>query len=326
MVTWTARVGVVAALAILLGACSTSFLTRPSVATNADLGGKLTPSWTAQREIADCKYLVESGDFNAAIPRLVSVVNSYPTSPSAIEARYWLGVAYHRASVYRDAMSALQEYLKLAPNGPLAAKAHEELSAVQREYLEKFDVPEEFEPRIRQLKAALRKKPKQLDLQWELADLLWRQGDYRAAGRTYLHIVEKHPEAKSDSRLAGRIQETSEGKWVVVGPGEVQRRDTVTHPLEITNTASFKGRRESWSNPAQYYTVTGEAVNQGARALQGARVTVTIYGFGMVVHDTRTVLLGRLNPRESRAFSVSFTNIDNVNNITQYVCEGGFDR
>ena len=43
-------------------------------------------------------------------------------------------------------------------------------------------------------------------------------------------------------------------------------------------------------------------------------------------YDTTTVSVGRLNPGEIRAFSVRFSNFDNIENINRYECVASFQR
>jgi hypothetical protein len=60
--------------------------------------------------------------------------------------------------------------------------------------------------------------------------------------------------------------------------------------------------------------------------LYGVQVFVTIYGFGNVVFDTSTINIGRLNPGETRAFSVRFSNFDNIENVRRHEAVGTFQR
>jgi predicted Zn-dependent protease len=53
---------------------------------------------------------------------------------------------------------------------------------------------EQFEPALSMLRDALRTRPEELDLQFELGSVLERSGDKKSAERTFLEILDRHPE------------------------------------------------------------------------------------------------------------------------------------
>jgi hypothetical protein len=111
-----------------------------------------------------------------------------------------------------------------------------------------------------------------------------------------------------------------------LSPAEVERRQIQAQPLAVTNTAAFKSGEDLFTRTALFYSVTGQVVNRSDSVLYGVQVIITIYGFGNVVNDTTTVSIGRLNPGEIRAFSVRFSNFENIENINRYECVATFQR
>ncbi|MFA6241883.1 MAG: FxLYD domain-containing protein, partial [Candidatus Hydrogenedentales bacterium] len=116
------------------------------------------------------------------------------------------------------------------------------------------------------------------------------------------------------------------GQYLILTPMEVQRREVEKQPLVIVNMSSFRSGEDLFTRQPLYYSVTGQAVNRSDSVLYGVQVMVTLYGFGNVVYDTTTANIGRLNPGESRAFSVRFSNFDDIENIYRYEAVGSFER
>lgn len=311
----------VAVVAAAIGAVSCATFRESAFSDGATLTGA-----SGEQEVEAARKQIAAGNQSVAIPRLLNTISKYPGSRAALEARYWLGVAYRDIHNYRDAMDTLNEYVRLAPNGPRAQDAKRDLAALNAEYEQKFGTPESLERQTRELIDKLRQDPEQLGYQLQLADLLWRQGDYQQAGRTYIHILEKHPEYAGDATIKQRVERLPDGKYIAVTPAELQRRDARDRPLIITNESSFHSGEDLLTRVKLFYVVTGQAVNQGDSVLKNVRVEVTIYGFGNVVYETSMVDIGSLNPGEARAFSVRFSNFDNIDNVTRFECVGHYER
>jgi hypothetical protein len=113
---------------------------------------------------------------------------------------------------------------------------------------------------------------------------------------------------------------------MIVTPSEIERRSIENRPLLITNTNYFRSGEDLITRESRFYVVSGQAHNRSDSILYGVQVHVTIYGFGNVIYDTATVNIGRLHPGEQRAFSIRFSNFDNINNVARYECIGTFDR
>lgn len=279
-----------------------------------------------QQELSEAKYMVEHGDYTVVIPRLLQLIANYPNSKAALEARYLLALSYKEVKSYRDAIDVLNEYMRIAPSGPHAEECKKLASTLTEEYERTYWTEKKLVARIDELNQKLTADPNNLDLQWELADLLWKRGDYRNAGAMYASIAQKSPEKAADPLMASRIEIMPSGQYLILTPGEVQRREVEKQPLVIVNMASFRSGEDLFTRQPMYYSVTGQAVNRSDSVLYGVQVMVTLYGFGNVVFDTTTANIGRLNPGESRAFSVRFSNFDDIENVYRYEAVGSFER
>jgi len=287
--------------------------------------GVFTQHSTA-REVAEARRLIEAGEPDAAIPRLVQITSVRQESDTSLDARFWLGVAYAGVNSYRDAIDVFQEYLRLAPQGEHAAQSAEYLARLKKEYNERFLSPEQLDNQIRTLSGRLKQTPGDFGIQWELADLLWQRGDYELAGELYVAIVKDHPEYAQDVTVVKRIELMPSGRYVVLSPTELERREVKKRPLTIFNVSSFRSGSDRFTRARKYYVVTGQVMNRGDSVLYQVQVIVTIYGFGNTVYDSKAVNLGRLNPGEVRAFSVQFRHFDSIDNIHRYECVGRFQQ
>jgi tetratricopeptide (TPR) repeat protein len=281
---------------------------------------------SSSREVEEARRMIEAGDTTVVIPRLLQIISKYPNSKSSMDARYWLGVAYMEIKSYWEAIEVFDEYLRLAPDGKYAEQSAQYAASLQTEYERKYWTAEKLETRIHELTETLKADPNNTENQLQLADVLWKRGDYEYAGRLYARVIKENPETASDPEISMRIEMLPSGGYIVLTPGEVQRREVERQPMAIINTASFKSGRDLITRENLYYVITGQAVNRGDSVLYGVQVIVTIYGFGNMVYDTNTVTIGRLNPGEIRAFSVRFSNFQNIDDIHRYECAGTFER
>lgn len=270
--------------------------------------------------------MIEKGDTSVVIPRVIHLISKYPDSPTAIEARYVLGLAYRDIKSYQSAMEMFEEYLRLAPEGSSAEAARTQLAELAAEYNERFTSPEELDQKIAAATERVNQSPTDLASRLELADLLWQRGNYGESAQLYYEIVRDHPEYAQDGTVSSRVELLPAGGYVVLSPAEVQRREIEARPLTIENEASFRAGRDLFTREHDAYVVTGQAFNRSDSVLYGVQVYVTLYGFGGTVFDSSTVVIGRLNPGERRAFSVRFTNFDNIENIQRFECVGEFQK
>ncbi len=290
------------------------------------LKGTLADKGALSKELEEARRIVESGDQTRAIPRLVHVISKYPNSDVGAEAHYWLGVAFYKSQSYRDAIDMFKTYQELRPNGRYAAQSKAYTDQLVEEYEKKFMTAEALEAQVQEVAGKLRNEPGNLDLQMQLADLLWKRGDYQKAGEIYDAIAKANPNYPGMTIIAERVEYLTNGEYVLLTPVERQRRYIKERPLEVVNTTSFQINRGLITREHQYYVVTGQVINRGESVLYGVQVVVTIFGFGNVVWDTNTVSFGRMNPGESRAFSVRFTNFPNIDDINRYEVVPTFQR
>ncbi len=315
----------VTALLFVSAGCTTPRSNPPMTETPVSKN-RVINERSSSKEVEEARRMIKSGDTTVVIPRLLQVIGKYPNSKSSLDARYWLGVAYMEIKSFREAIEVFNEYLRLAPDGEFADQSQQYIASLQEEYERQYLTPEKLDARIRALTETLKADPNNLDNQLKLADMLWKRGDYEYAGRLYAQVVKVNPETASDPEVSSRIEFLPSGGYVVLTPAEVQRREIEKQPLAVINTASFQSGRDLLTRESLYYVVTGQVVNRSDSVLYGVQVIVTIYGFGNMVYDTNTVNIGRLNPGEIRAFSVRFSNFQNIDDIHRYECVGSFER
>ncbi len=306
----------------LAGACQTQGGLR---ADGLSSGGALREG-AAQRAVQQSRELVAARDYATAIPRLRQTVTAYPGTRAALEARYWLGVAYRGIHGYQEAAEVLMEYLRLAPDGSMADAVREELEGLKEEYSSKFDTAEGLERRVREVRRELRDSPDDASLRLELADLYWRQGDYANATKAYAALLKRKPEYAQNEKVRSRVERRRDGKYIPLTPAEMLSRFVKENPVAVVDDHSFKSGRDSRTNAYLYYVVSGRVLNRSGAALRSVRVEVTIYGFGNSVYGSKVIALGRLNAGEARAFSARFGDFDNIENVLRYECAPSFDR
>jgi hypothetical protein len=312
-------------LAGVMGGCATPRTVPPMTVLPAEKG-RVYDDHAAAREVEEASKMIDAGDTSAVIPILLNVISKYPASEAALDARYWLGIAYYKIGGYRDAIELFKEYLRLAPSGKHTVECAQQMAKVTEEYGQKYLSPRELDDKIKAITDTLDPAADDVKTEMELADLLWKRGDYTKAGNLYKRIVGKHPEYANDPAVTSRVELLPNGEYTVLTPAEVQRRQAEAQPLVIINTASFHSGHDLFTREQRYYAVTGQVVNRSDSVLNGVQVIVTIYGFGNVVYDTTTVNIGRLSPSEIRAFSVRFGNLENIENVNRHECVGTFQR
>ena len=298
-----------------------------SLSTSSSMGhSPLGNAQSTSSSLAEAEQMIKSKDYELAIPRLVQLIAKKPDSNAAVEGRYLLGVAYVHINSVQDAIGVFDEYLSLAPQGPHAQEVKEYVAKLKAEYEKKYPNPDELDARIKTAMKQVQTHPGDDNAQLNLADLLWKRGDYDTAGKIYIKLLNKDPNYGRKPEIAQRIEHMPDGQYIVLTPSEIERRSIESRPLEIVNTYTFRSGEDLLTREKRFYVVTGQAYNRGDSILYGVQVHVTIYGFGNVIYDTATVNIGRLNPKEKRAFSVRFSNFDNIENVARYDCVGTFER
>lgn len=320
--------GAICGFLLLLGAgcASTPDALTPPIGANSRPGEEPLESAAAQRELALSQRMIRAGEYSQAIPRLMHIMNKYPSSPAATDALYFAGIAYYNISGLNDARTQFNQYLQAAPEGSYAASSRQYLATMKDQAEQNLATEAAVDRRIAEVKAESGDKG-ELPQRLELADLYWKKGQYDVAGKLYEEILAEYPALANDSVVRTRMEKVAEDTYVLLTPSEVLRREAESEPLVIFNTSAFRsGRFESWpaTSKERYYTVTGQVTNRGSNTLQEVQVIVTIYGFGSLVYDTQTVAVGTLQPGDTRAFSARFNNFDNIENINRYECIGTY--
>lgn len=316
-------IGVILATGALVS-CTTPRKASHSLGQPAKTG--VADEIAARREVDGLRKKVETSANSTVIPELLQTISKYPGTEAGVEARFFLGRAYQQIGSYPDAVNLYQEYIRLAPSGPYAGEAQRYVADLQAEYEARYPSPETIEAQLLRAQEAAQADPDNVTKRLALADLLWQRSSYGKAGEVYAGVVERWPQYLQDAVVQSRMQFMPDGTYVVLSPGEVQRRQIEAQPLECINLNSFQSGRDTFTHKPLYYAVTGQVVNRSGSTLYGVEVIVTIYGFGNVVYDTTTVVFPRLGPKEIRAFSVRFSNFENIENVYRYECVANFQR
>lgn len=278
----------------------------------------------ARHEVDDARRMIDQADYQTAVSHLQKTIEGHPSASAALDARYYLGMAYFLMDAHENAFTSLNDYLRLAPSGAYAGDARELVARMSTEHDRKFPPRDTLDSRIAEARAQLANNPSALDVRIRLADLLWKRGAHDEAGEEYQRIVETDPSFARSRTFLNRIEIQSDGSYVYLTPQEIRRRSIEREPLVIVNTNSFQSGRQPRTQVPRFYVVTGVAANRSDKTLNGVEVDITIYNFSNTVYDARTVRMGRLGPGGSRAFSVRFSNFEDINNIDRYTCTGTF--
>jgi len=282
---------------------------------------------SAQQELAQVKGMMKAGEYSIVIPRLTSIVSQYSDTEAGIDARYFLGLTYYKIDGLYNADQNFQKYLELAPQGKYAALSREYIASIEGVLAKSHTEQAALEERVARYDDVA--APEELAAHLELADVYWNNREYEKAGVLYTKILKAWPSLKEDAIIRQRMERTPDGNYVILTPEEVERRYADAEPLAIFNTRSWRSgrfRSDQYDYTDQFYNVSGQAVNRAQYPLRDVTVIVTIFSFGGTVYDTRTISIGRMNPGETRAFSVRFTNFDNIENVRRFECVGTYQR
>ncbi len=318
---------VIICLMVAVGAgCSTIHATRPAPVMPSRESSRIYDNHAAGQEIEEARILIETSDPSEAIPRLLNTIQKFPGTDSSLEARYWLGMAYYKIGGFRDAVGMFSDYARLRPKGEHAAQCTELIARLTEESNAKYPTLEQLDEQIKKATEEVAAKPDDVQLEMDLAELLWKRGDYPKAGAVYAALVAKHAEYANDGTVKERIEFGANGQYVLLTPVEMLRRRDAADPLVVINSSGFKSGRDLFTREQRFYSVSGQILNRSDNALNGVQVIVTIYAFGTAVLDTSTVSVGQLRPGEKRPFSVRFNNFDNIENVNRFECIGTFQR
>ena len=316
------------ALALLVAGCQSSGVrlirdnSGPFAASNAALIHA-----SAQQELAEAKRMMRSGEYSMVIPRLTSIVSQYPDTEAGREAYYFLGLTYYKIDGWYNADRNFKRYLDLAPEGKYAALCREYVSGIEEAIAKRHADRAALEARVAKYDSV--DEPEELAAHLELADVYWNNTEYEKAAVLYTKILKAWPSLKDDAIIRQRMEMGPDGNYVVLTPAEVERRYADADPLAVFNTQSWRSGRyrpDQYDYSNQYYNVSGQVVNRAETPLRDVSVIVTIYSLGNRVYDSRSYHIGRLNPGETRAFSVRFANFDNIENVRRYECVGTYLR
>ncbi len=301
----------------MLGGCVTS--ANPSGASASD-------ERAARNAVESAKQVYENSNYHMAVPRLQDILMRYRDTKAADEALYLLGKTYQRMGSSRDAMALFDEYLRIAPNGLHTAACQQSLNELDTVFSKQFATVERMNQTILDLRASLKQTPDSAIMQFKLANLLWQRGNYDESGKLYASLVLHHSQYADNEIIHKRIEWLPENQYIVLTPAEVLLRDAQNTPLIISNESTFRMGEDYFTRGHTKYAVTGQVTNRGDSVLYGVQVFVTIMGMGNVIYDSRTIGISRLIPGETRAFSVTFSNFPNIENIIRHECVATFQR
>jgi tetratricopeptide (TPR) repeat protein len=289
---------------------------RPFAPGNAALDGV-----AAEQELAEARRMLQAGEHSRVIPRLMDITTEYAGTKAATEAWYVLGLTYYKIDGLYNAEQYFRKYLSLAPDGDFAALCREYLAGIESAAEQRGAARAALESRVAKYNGVA--APEELAASLELAETYWHDGDFEKASAVYVRVLRTWPSLKNDTLIRRRMELGPDGQYTVLTPDEAERRQSAAEPLTVFNVQSFRSGRyrpDQYSYVDEYYNVAGQAVNRSEQALLDVSVIVTIYGLAGQVYDTQTVQLGRLKPGEVRAFSVRFSNFDNIENVHRHEC------
>jgi tetratricopeptide (TPR) repeat protein len=310
----------IAGLAALLSACTSGPSGRYESGSNA------FDAPAPRQAVGEAEQLIESGNPSAAAGRLQEIILRYPGTPEAADAQYLLGVAYEDLGSMRDAITAFDAYLDVAPEGEWADDSRIARDRLLHQYEASFPSQDKSDQEIARLRTDAQGQPASSSENIRLADALWKRGDYDSAAKIYISAAKADPNFANSAHFKSRIESRDDGSHIVLTPTEVSRRAAEQNPIQVINTSSFGAIRDSFTQVPLFFVVTGQAVNRGQSVIFGVNVNVTIFGFGNQVYDTASAQLGDMNPGETRAFSLRFSNFRELNSIERYEHSVSFRR
>lgn len=314
------RLLTIAGLLGLLSACSSTSSGR------FESGSNSFDAPSPRQPVAEAEQLIESGNPAAAVGRLQEIILRYPGTPEAADAQYLLGLAYENLGGTRDAILAYDTYLSVAPEGEWAEASRLSRDRLNHQYEASFPPQEKVNAEIDALRAQQKADPTSVDTKLKLADVLWTQGQYDDAAKTYVEVAGFNKDFAQSEHFRSRVELKQDGSYTVLTPTEVSKREAARNPIQIINTNSFAAVRDSFTQVPRFFVVTGQAVNRGDSVIYGVNVNVTLFGFGSQIYDTDTAQLGDMNPGETRAFSMRFANFREINSIDRYEYSVSFRR
>jgi tol-pal system protein YbgF len=120
-------------------ASTTALASTPAASTPSAASSKtpLDPRQTAilaaaeKRDYDAANALFKRGDYTKAIGAFQTFIDTYPASPSAASAQYWIGLAHYNVRNLTAAMSAQQTVLTRYPDSPKVPDAMLTIAAIQ---------------------------------------------------------------------------------------------------------------------------------------------------------------------------------------------------
>lgn len=275
----------------------------------------------AEQELAETKRMLRAGEHSRVIPRLMGITTQYAGTDAGTEAWYVLGLSYYKIDGLQDAEQYFRKYLALAPEGDYAALCRAYIAGMESAAYQRGAERTALEARVAKFDGV--DAPEELAASLELAETYWRENEFEKASAVYARVLRAWPSLKDDAIIRERMELGPDGNFSVLTPSEAERRQSAAEPMTVFNVQSFRSgryRTDQFGYQDEYYNVAGQAVNRGEKPLLDTSVIITIYGLAGQVYDTQTVQLGRLKPGEVRAFSVRFSNFDNIENVHRHEC------
>jgi tetratricopeptide (TPR) repeat protein len=278
-------------------------------------------SVAAEQELAEVKRMLRAGEHSRVVPRLTGITTQYADTNAGIEAWYVLGLTYYKIDGLQNAEQYFRKYLALAPEGEYAALCRAYIASMESASDQRGAERSALEARVAKFDSL--DAPEELAASLELAETYWRDNEFEKASAVYARILQAWPSLEDDVIIRQRMEQGPDGRYTVLTPSEVERRQSAAEPMTVFNVQSFRSgryRTDQFGYQDEYYNVAGQATNRGEKPLRDTAVIITIYGLAGQVYDTQTVQLGRLKPGEVRAFSVRFNNFDNIENVHRHEC------
>ena len=277
----------------------------------------------------DSAYLdLREARYGRATAKYLLILQQEPNRPQAEEARFRLGECYFHMRAYMDAGAQFQRYLSDYPDGAFANDARQyiaKLRGIEEEERQKAELrKKEMLARLKHWRDVSQREPDDAEALVQVGHALWDLEEYEDAAREYLRAIKLDTEKRHDRLISSRLSFEEDGTVTVLTPAELERRERERNPIVVSNTHAYRGGRDIFTYEPRWFIVTGQVVNRSSGTVRDVGVLVTIFDFAGHVLDSAGYRIGAMRPGQVRAFSVRFTNFENIYNIDRYECEPVF--
>ncbi len=321
----SSRVNHVVTLFAAIGTALVLAITATGCATQGHALARLSNG-----ELSSAYGDMKDGRYGAAAASYILVLQEESSGPAAEESRFRLGQCYFYMRSYLEAGTQFQRYLSDHPTGAFAANSKQYVGELremeERERVQDKMREREIRIRLEHWKAVAKSEPDNAEAAVQIGHALWDLNEHESAAREYVRGIDLDPDVIYGKLLSQRISFNDDDTVTVLTPEEIAQLEKERNPIVVFNTrARPGGGRSLFSSEPRWYIVTGQVVNGSSQTVRGVAVLVTIKDFAGHVLDNTEHRIGTVRPRQIRAFTVKFSNFENIYNIDRYECEPVFE-